>query len=436
MSAQVSIEQLYQHFLSSSGVTTDTRKLTAGSIFFALKGANFDGNEFVSQALQADVNIAITDHADNLKLDPDRVILVNDVLDTLQQLARHHRRALGLKVVAVCGSNGKTTTKELLSLVLATKFKTFATPGNLNNHIGVPLSILQLDATHEVAVLELGANHPGEIKVLCDTAEPDMGFITNVGKDHLEGFGSVEGVARANGELFDFLLAHGGQVFANVKEGLVLELTKPFVNVLTYPTDGTSYPCKLVDSSGYIKVSDYTGGLIETRLVGAYNLDNIATALAVGAYLGVDPEAARAAVASYQPANMRSQIVEATRNTILLDAYNANPSSMSLALENLDIMNWYDKPKAFIIGDMFELGPDELAEHVAIGHLASRLQTISIKIFVGNLMKHAADACPNSHWFQSHDQAIAFIKQENLSDHFILLKGSRGMRMEKLQEVL
>lgn len=431
-----SIDQLYQHFISSTGVTTDTRKLKQGSVYFALKGANFDGNAFVDQAIAEGVKLAVTDNPENLSLGHDNVWLVDDTLITLQQLAQYHRRQLGLKVVAVCGSNGKTTTKELLALVLATKFKTFATPGNLNNHIGVPLSILQLDKTHEVAVLELGANHAGEIKVLCDIAEPNMGFITNVGKDHLEGFGSVEGVAKANGELFDFLQRTKGQVFANVKEPLVMELTKPFESVLTYPSADTDYPCELVDTAGYIKVCDYTGGLIQTKLVGGYNLDNIATALAVGAYLGVDPALARLAVESYQPANMRSQIIEATNNTILLDAYNANPSSMTLALENLDLMSWHNKPKAFIIGDMFELGPDEVEEHRAIGQLANSLTTINLKMFVGKLMKHAAESCAGSYWFPNHSEAISYIKSSNLSNHLVLLKGSRSMKMEQLQEVL
>ena len=428
-------QALYDLYLRSSGICTDTRKITQGSLFFCLRGANYDANLFAQQALDAGALAVVVDaehHQERTSAEGYQV--VPDSLEALQQLATHHRIALGLKVIAVCGSNGKTTTKELLSLVLSTKYNTFATPGNLNNHIGVPLSILQLNLSHEIAVLELGANGPDEIALLCEIARPDAGF-----KDHLEGFGSVDGVARANAELFDYLILHNGQLFCNTQEPEVKVLVSQYGSAFTYPGPEDDYTCSLVSADGYIKIEDAKGRTFGTQLVGAYDFGNVATALAIGHYFGVDPDAAAEAVASYQPGNMRSQIVlgqSQYQNTILLDAYNANPSSMELAIQNFAAMSWQGKSKALFVGDMFELGPDAEAEHAAIGNLVSGLSSIKVPVFVGGLMKSAHEQCPGSYHFETRAAAEAWLQDNPLQDHFVLLKGSRGMAMERLLPAL
>jgi UDP-N-acetylmuramoyl-tripeptide--D-alanyl-D-alanine ligase len=438
--AMTDTQALYGLYLKSSGICTDTRKITKGCLFFCLRGANYDANLFAQQALDAGALAVVVDselHQDRTSAEGYQV--VPDSLEALQQLATHHRIALGLKVIAVCGSNGKTTTKELLSLVLSTKYDTFATPGNLNNHIGVPLSILKLNPSHEVAVLELGANGPDEIALLCEIAKPDAGFITNIGKDHLEGFGSVEGVARANAELFDYLIAHNGQLFCNTQELEVKVLVSQYGSAFTYPGPQDDYTCSLVSADSYIKIKDATGRTFGTQLVGAYNFGNVATALAIGHYYGVDPDDAAEAVTSYQPGNMRSQIVlgkSQYQNTILLDAYNANPSSMVLAIQNFAAMTWRGKPKALFVGDMFELGPEAEAEHAAIGILVSGLASIKVPVFVGSFMKSAHEQCPDSYHFETRAEAEAWLQDNPLQDHFVLLKGSRGMAMERLLPAL
>lgn len=427
---------LYTHFQRSSGICTDTRKLEAGQLFFALKGESFNGNLYAAQALAAGASLAVVDDASVVS--SDKYILVPDVLQALQDLARHHLSVLkqaGLKVLAVCGSNGKTTTKELVSRVLATKYKTFATPGNLNNHIGVPLSILQLTPQHHWAVLELGANAAGEIALLCTMADPDAALITNIGKDHLEGFGTVAGVAAANGEVFDYVKAKGLPLFCNTQEEWVVKLVGQYTPVITYPGVGDTFTYSAEPSDTFLKVGLEDGTVVTTGLVGHYNFANVATALAVGQWAGVPLQEAAEAAASYRPTNMRSQIVETGSNTLILDAYNANPSSMVPALENLASMHWNGLPKAFFIGDMAELGPDSEEEHKAIGRLAASLN-IQYKVFVGTRMLAAHAECPGSLHFSTRADAKAWLMNEPLKGHLVLLKGSRSSGMEQLQDAL
>lgn len=431
--------QLLQLFLNSTGVTTDTRQVKEGQLFVALKGDNHDGNQYAAQALEKGAAYAVVDDPNTIA--SDRYLLVDNGLVALQELAKaflaHLKQTTGLRVLAICGSNGKTTTKELTARVLGTTFQTFATPGNLNNHIGVPLSILRLTEADQLAVLELGANAPGEIALLSTIADPDAALITNVGKDHLEGFGTVEGVAKANGEVFDYVMAKGGAIFINETEPYLCDLVPGYHNVVTYPK-GNGLSFQVLHKGPELNLSvSYDGATheLQTNMVGSYNLANVATALTIGLHYQVPLDAALAAIASYTPANMRSQLVKREANQVLLDAYNANPSSMELALRSLNEMQT-DLSKGFFIGDMAELGPDSEQEHKAMGELAATLTNISLIAFVGPKMAVAASACPGSLHFQDKAAAIFWLQTQKLNKHLILLKGSRSSAMEQLLEAL
>ena len=363
----MSIIDLYDLFIHNPQITTDSRNCPKGSIFFALKGDKFDGNQYAGKALASGCVYAVIDNPDYYI--GERTILVDNVLKTLQQLAHHHRKVLGLPIIGITGTNGKTTTKELLAAVLSTKFNLLYTEGNFNNHIGVPLTLLRLTHDHEMAVIEMGASHPGDIKELVDIVHPNYGIITNVGRAHLEGFGSIEGVIRTKGELYDYIRRSKGKIFIKKENEYLQSIAKG----IEYITNRNGYD---VYSSGHIVSCDpflvfnwkQQGKLhtVETHIIGSYNLDNVLAAVAVGRFFKIPAERISRAIAAYEPTNNRSQFKKTDNNELIIDAYNANPSSMKVALDNFITMPV--QPKAIILGDMRELGPtsDELhAEVVA-----------------------------------------------------------------------
>lgn len=425
------IKSLYEKYLKSGKVSTDTRQITPGSVFFALKGDTFNANEFANEALEKGASYAVVD--EQKFATSDRHILVNNSLETLQHLARYHRNQLSIPVVGLTGSNGKTTSKELLSVVLSKKFKTFATKGNLNNHIGVPLSILAIDSTYEIAVIEMGANHVGEIALLSSIANPTHGFITNIGKAHIGTFGGFESIIRGKSELYQHLITTKGTVFINSQNPILANMAKRFSAPLFYPAKGDYYHCELVSFDPTLVVRTENGNEVTTQLIGAYNFENIASALTIGKFFGVSARDAEEAIASYTPANMRSQVLVKGSNTILLDAYNANPSSMQAAIESLAAMQ--AKNKIAIVGDMFELEEEAEAEHRAMGELLSQKKFQHVYL-CGKLMKAAHQAYPTAHYFETRDQLIEALKSKPIQESTVLIKASRGMGLEKIVEHL
>ena len=319
----MNIKDLYNRFLESGKISTDTRQISAGSIFFALKGDKFNANTFALQALEKGALYAVVDEKEYAV--NDRCLLVDNVLETLQQLARYHRDQLKIPVIGLTGSNGKTTSKELLHGVLSKKYKTYATKGNLNNHIGVPLTLLAIDKTIEMAVVEMGANHLGEIALLCSIANPSHGFITNIGRAHIGMFGGFENIIRAKSELYQHLIQNEGTVFINSQNEILANMAKRFKQPIFYPAKGDYYHGELISADPFVKVKAENGSEIQTKLIGAYNFENIMSALCIGKYFGVQHDDANAAIEQYEPGNMRSQMVKKGTNTIILDAYNANP---------------------------------------------------------------------------------------------------------------
>lgn len=424
--------QLYTLFLKSSGVTTDTRKLSLNGLFFALSGARFNGNAFAQQALDAGCLAAIIDDQEYATGDA-RLILVPDVLKALQELATHHRLQMPAKVIGLTGSNGKTTSKELLRDVLAQKFKTYATKGNLNNHIGVPLSLLEIQHHHEMAVIEMGANAQGEIAQLSAIAQPDFGLITNIGKAHLEGFGGIEGVKKGKGELFRFLRSNDRMVFVNAADPVLLELSEGLRRVL-YGTDVYSPEVYIVESNPLLTIGwshqSYFKTAVHTKLTGDYNIGNIAAAIAIGRYFGIDHELINSALENYTPDNNRSERRKTANNQLILDAYNANPSSMTHALKSFATSS--DDAKLCILGDMYELGSAAPAEHAAIIALVHALKLKAI--FVGSLFQ--AQVQPNDLSFETTAALREYLDQERLQGQTILLKGSRGMKLEQVIDLL
>jgi UDP-N-acetylmuramoyl-tripeptide--D-alanyl-D-alanine ligase len=425
------IGKLYDKYISSGKVSTDTRQIIPGSVFFALKGDKFNANEFASEALAKGASHAVIDeekyHQD------DRCILVPNVLETLQHLARFHRDQLKIPVIGLTGSNGKTTSKELLNAVLSKKFRTYATKGNLNNHIGVPLTILAIDRSVEIAVVELGANHLGEIALLCTIANPTHGFITNIGKAHIGTFGGFDNIIRGKSELFQHLLSNGGTAFINSRNEILANMAKRFQQPVMYPAKGDFYHAELLSADPMVTIKAENGEEIRTNLIGGYNFENIAAALCIGKYFGVDASEANKAVAEYVPGNMRSQIVKKGSNTIILDAYNANPSSMEAAIENLSAMQT-DK-KVLILGDMFELEEEAAKEHEAIGKLIRKKGFENVYL-CGSLFKSALHEIPAAKYFVKKDDLIQELKQFPISDSTILVKASRGIGLETVMDYL
>jgi UDP-N-acetylmuramoyl-tripeptide--D-alanyl-D-alanine ligase len=425
------IHKLYQKYRESGKVSTDTRQITPGSVFFALKGDTFNANEFAAEALTKGASLAVVDEA-KYAVD-DRFFLVEDSLTALQQLARYHRDQLKIPVIGLTGSNGKTTSKELLHAVLSKKFKTSATKGNLNNHIGVPLTILAIDDSIELAIVEMGANHVGEIALLCTIANPTHGFITNIGKAHIGTFGGYENIIRAKSELYQHLITTKGQVFINSQNNILFNMAKRFASPLFYPAQGDYYHAELLGSDPFLKLKTENGEEVTTQLVGAYNFENAAAALCIGKFFGVDAGNAAQALADYAPGNMRSQIVKKNSNTVILDAYNANPSSMAAALENLSTME--AKHKVAIIGDMFELEEEADAEHRSIGKLLAQKKFDKVYL-CGKLMQAAQQEFPSALLFEKKEDLITELKNNPIINTTILVKASRGIGLETVVEFL
>ena len=427
----MTIPEIYQLFLQYPSVQTDTRKLKEGDLFFALKGDQFNGNSFAKKALEGGAAYAIIDEPE-AKTDS-RMILVPDVLTCLQQLALHHRRQFNIPVLAITGSNGKTTTKELIHEVLSTTYRTYTTIGNLNNHIGIPLTLLRIKADAEMAVIEMGANHLKEIAGYCKYTEPTHGLITNLGKAHLEGFGGVEGVRKGKGELFEYLRSREATAFVWWDDEHLRRMSQGIETVIRYGTrdadiEGNSIP----DPTGkreFLQIQVQRGadiGTINTRLVGDYNTPNVLAAVAVGTCFGVPETAIREAIESYQPENSRSQLIHRNGLHIILDAYNANPSSMRAAIENfrqLQVEN-----KVLLLGAMAELGQESLQEHQAIIDLIATGNWKAVVLVGGDFrrLNHPFIQLNNS--AEAHD----WLKNQAFSNAYLLVKGSRSMQMEKV----
>jgi len=432
----MSTEDLYKLYTANPCICTDTRSITAGCIFFALKGSNFNGNAFAEKALGAGAAYAIIDQPEFKK--DERCIVVADVLNSLQHLANFHRRQLKCPVLAITGSNGKTTTKELISRVLAKKFRVHFTMGNLNNHIGVPLTILSAPRNAEMLVVEMGANHQKEIETLCAIAMPDYGIISNVGKAHLEGFGGFEGVKKGKGELYEFLALHHGCAFVNGNNQHLAEMIreKNVKRKVVYGT-GDNFDCngKLLESFPFLKVkwnSKSQGGVISSQLIGEYNYENILAAACIGNYFGVDSQQVSNAIEEYVPDNSRSQVVMRGSNTILLDAYNANPASMEAALKNFSMME--GKHKLVFLGEMAELGKESEQEHKQLVDLVKSLNFEKV-VFVGKKFSSLISSLPAG-YFDSSSDAASWTKDQQISGATILIKGSRSSKMEVVLDSL
>ena len=425
----MTIEKLYEKFKTSSGVTTDTRNITKGCLFFALKGDKFNGNTFAEEALKNGAIYSIVDEAEFAV--NENCVLVEDVLTTLQQLAHFHRKQFDIPVIGLTGSNGKTTNKELLIRVLSNKYKVHATKGNLNNHIGVPLTLLSMLNDSQMAVIEMGANHQKEIELLCSIAEPTHGFITNLGKAHLEGFGGEEGIRKGKGELFDFLKTSGGIVFANVTDEKVLSLVKErnILPVVYYGADENAL--EMVAESPVVEfISPEEKKKYVTHIGGKYNFDNMQTAFNVGLYFNVSEADAAEALASYNPDNNRSQTVEVGSNYFLMDAYNANPSSMEASVRSFSNLKT-DKKKVVVLGDMFELGEYSEREHEALGKLVNE-QGFDYVVLFGENMKHALQHLPKAFYFTDKFSMHNWLLDMKFEDTFFLVKGSRSVGLESV----
>jgi UDP-N-acetylmuramoyl-tripeptide--D-alanyl-D-alanine ligase len=445
-------EDIYQLYLQHAAISTDTRKIAPGSIFFALKGDKFDANTFAEKAIEAGAAYAIIDNP--AYAIGEKYILVNDGLTALQNLAAHHRRQLTIPVIGLTGTNGKTTTKELINAVLSQRFNTLATEGNLNNHIGVPLTILKITAEHEMAVIEMGANHQREIALLCSIAQPTHGLITNVGKAHLEGFGGVEGVRKGKGEMYDYLAPkndeekaidkQNGVAFINSDDAVLMAMKKErgLSNVIYYGKNENSdniISGKLLDSSPLLVLEwadNLAGGTytVPTHLTGAYNLDNILVAICIGSTFGLTPEEISDGIAGYEPKNNRSQIQRTVTNTLICDFYNANPSSMFVAIDNMDKMQ--GSHKVLILGDMFEMGADSAAEHLSVLQKAMEAD-VQERIFIGkDFFSQKSAASENATFYLTAEDAIEGLKTNPITNATILIKGSRGMALERLVGLL
>jgi UDP-N-acetylmuramoyl-tripeptide--D-alanyl-D-alanine ligase len=425
------IAELYKCFMECGKVTTDSRNCPEGSMFIALKGETFNGNAFAAQALKQGCRYAVIDESEYAG---EGTILVDNCLQALQQLANYHRRQLKTPVIGITGTNGKTTTKELISTVLSRKFNTLYTEGNFNNHIGVPLTLLRLTKEHEMAVVEMGANHPGEIKTLVHIAEPDYGIITNVGKAHLQGFGSFEGVIRTKGELYDFLRDKGGATIFIQNENPYLNGIAEGLTCVRYgQTAGLYVSGELISCSPFLSFRWTAEGVsheVNTHLIGSYNLDNMLAAAAIGRYFGVSDDDISSALASYLPHNNRSQLKETADNKLIVDAYNANPTSMMAALKNF---RQVEAPhKMVILGDMKELGEASREEHQKVVDYLKECGFDRV-VLVG---PEFAAATHSYQTFQHVDEVLADIRMHKPQGYYILIKGSNSMKLSQLPEYL
>lgn len=429
----ITVEELYQIFTEHPLITTDSRQCEKGSIFFALKGENFNGNRFAKNALEKGCAFAVVD--EDLPEADDRFLKTDNVLKTLQDLAKYHRSRLDIPVIGITGTNGKTTTKELIATTLKQKYNVQYTKGNFNNHIGVPITLLSINRNHDMAVVEMGANHPKEIEFLTQIAQPTSGLITNVGKAHLEGFGSLEGVIKTKKELYDWLTGNNGTIFVNHNNDLLTSLIPGYKNVEFYSsnpelhdkTEGVITHC---NPYLHFKLNGIDEE-IATHLIGSYNLDNILSAIAVGRHYGVNDQDIVSAIKQYTPTNNRSQLQETGRNTLIIDAYNANATSMSAALRNFELIET-DKPKCAVLGDMLELGEQSTAEHQKIIEILENAHFDKV-ILIG---KEFGKTRHNYSWYPDSNTFASELQKNPLTGNMILLKGSHGIGLQKLIDLL
>ncbi len=420
--------ELHQLFLKFPNVCTDTRKIVADCIFFALKGNNFNGNKYALEALGKGAAYAVVDEVEYAS--SDKVIMVDNVLEALQKLANHHRNYCKAKIIGLTGSNGKTTTKELINAVLSKKYATVATMDNLNNHIGVPLTLLSIKKDTEMVIVEMGANHRQEIAFLCSLAEPDYGYITNFGKAHLEGFGSIEGVVEGKSELYEYLITNDKAIFLNADDPIQEKKLGTHIKKFGFSKDGPSYyNIKLLNADPFVKI-DVDEQIINSQLIGDYNFTNCCAAIIIGKYFNVPLEDIKAAIENYSPQNNRSQLLKKNGHNIILDAYNANPTSMKAALENFRRME--GEHKIIFLGDMFELGSAALEEHQRIADLVLEMNFDGAFLIGENFNKTNSSLQK----FESFDTLATYLKSTTLKNSSILIKGSRGMALERILDIL
>lgn len=426
----MTINKIHSLFLECSSVSTDTRNIEKDCFFIALKGDNFDANTFAKEGLEKGAKYVIIDNQ-NFYIDH-RTILVENSLETLQELAKFHRKHIGLPIIALTGSNGKTTTKELINVVLSRRYNTVATIGNLNNHIGVPLTLLRFTKDTEIGIVEMGANHPKEIEQLCSIAQPDYGYITNFGKAHLEGFGGVEGVIKGKSEMYDYLQTNNKLAFINIDDPIQKEKSEKLNNYTFSTTQEADVNINKVAANPMVSI-EYNGLEIQSNLIGIYNANNINAAIAIGTYFEVSDEDIKDAIENYIPENNRSQLIHKKGNEIILDAYNANPSSMQAAITNFIQLD--NNNKIAVLGDMFELGTESLEEHKRIVELVANEAEIRT-FFVGKYFYANKIASESISFFEDYNSFSSYFKEQNLSNNLILIKGSRGMALEKTLEII
>jgi len=425
------IAHIHNLFLKCNSVSIDTRKIEVNSLFIAIKGDRFDANTFAKEALDKGASYVIIDN-ENYYID-ERTILVKNSLVALQELAKFHRVYLNLPIIALTGSNGKTTTKELIHAVLSKKFKTKATVGNLNNHIGVPLTLLSFTKDTEIGIVEMGANHKKEIAFLCELAKPNYGYITNFGKAHLEGFGGFEGVIEAKSEMYDYIAKNNELVFVNLEDPIQVKKTNHLkIYSFGLNKENANVNIKSIKADPFVSII-FSNNTITTHLIGLYNANNINAALTIGKYFNVDEIAIKNALESYIPENNRSQLLKKGTNQIILDAYNANPSSMAVALENF--LQLENPNKIAILGDMFELGPESLSEHKNIVNMLLNKEKI-ICYFIGNDFYHNKVNDLNFHFYETFDLFKKELENIKFENNLILIKGSRGMALERTLDVI
>lgn len=423
------MEQLYSLFKKSSGVSTDTRKIDNNLLFFCLKGANFNGNEFAKEALEKGALAVIIDEKEFF-ID-ERTILVEDVLLALQNLANFHRKQFSIPIIGITGSNGKTTSKELIAAVLSTQLNVLFTSGNLNNHIGVPLTLLQLNDTHEIAVIEMGANKPGDIQELVEIAEPTHGIITNIGRAHLEGFGSLEGVINTKTEMYRFIDSAKGELFVNCSDETLMNKVPKDLHIHTYGENGEIFG-NLIRLSPFVEMTwsekEFTSELIQTNLIGEYNFINFLAAISIGRNFEISRENCSKAIKEYIPTNNRSQVTKTEKNTLIVDCYNANPSSMQSAIKSFAAIDFH--PKIFVLGDMREMGQDAEMVHKELVDLTIELRLSGF--FIGEEFLKLKGTHPQAIFLKSTDPLIEHFSQNKPDGLMILLKGSRGIALEKV----
>jgi len=427
-----SLSEIYSIFKKSSGVSTDTRSIKDNSVYFALKGASFNGNHFAEEAIEKGAILSVVDD-ETLDGVSDKFIVVKDSLKTLQDLAVYHRNKLNIPFVGLTGSNGKTTTKNLIEKVLSSNFKVRATEGNLNNHIGVPLSVLSVKSEDEIAIIEMGASAVGEIKLLSEICKPTIGLITNISNAHVKGFKNIEGVIRGKSELFDYLLKNNGQVIINDYDDVIKNFSKRFDNAIHLDGEGSIVNVKLLESTPQIKFQINDSDIFVSSLFGDYNFQNILFALTVGKYFKISPEKSSKILSEYTPDNNRSERLDYKSNCIILDAYNANPTSMEKAVNA--VFNFKNKNKVMILGDMNELGELSKVEHIKIGKLIKKLNINNV-FFIGRKMRYAHDQNPGSSWYENVDKLIEGLGKLSFKNSDILIKGSRSFQLENSLDVI